>query len=123
MKLDVTSARLQQISTDLLGIILDKELRLAAVDDSTLASLLTNLGKDFEDKAVKKEYFTRWTNAIRHILVFHTALNASYNIWERIKVYASRAISWGTDLNLKQVTFLLNGTDAPTYFGKVVEGV
>ena len=123
MKLEVHSARLQKISTDLLVIILDKELKLSAIEDPELAGLLKNLGKDFEEKTVKKEYFSRWTGGIKHILVFHTALNASYNVWERIKIYASRAVSWGSDLNLKQVTFLLNGTDAPAYFGKIVEGV
>ena len=112
MKLEVSSARLQKLSTDLLVIILDKELKISAVDDPELAGLLKNLGKDFEEKAIKKEYFSRWSGGIKHILVFHTALNGSYNIWERIKLYASRAVSWGSDLNLKRVTFLLNGTDA-----------
>ena len=123
MRLEVTDARPENISTDLLVIVLDKELKLSKIDDPALAELLKNLAADFESKTIKKEYFTRWTDAIKHILVFHTALNASYNISERIKLYASRAIAWGSDLNLKQVSFLLNGTDAPTYFGKVVEGI
>jgi leucyl aminopeptidase len=124
MKLDVSSStRLQKLSTDLLVIILDKQLQISVIDDPELAGLLKNLGKDFEEKTIKKEYFSRWSGGIKHILVFHTALNGSYNVWERIKLYASRAVSWGSDLNLKQVTFLLNGTDAPTYFGKIVEGL
>src|SRR6187399_2361083 len=106
MKLDVSSTRLQKLSTDLLVIILDKELQISAIDDPELARLLKNLGKDFEEKTIKKEYFSRWSGGIKHILVFHTALNASYNVWERIKLYSSRAVSWGSDLNLKQVTFL-----------------
>jgi len=123
MKLEVNAERVQKIVTDLLVIILDKDLKLSVVDDPELADLLKNLTKGFEEKLIKKEYFSRWTGGIKHVLVFHTALNPSYNIWERIKLYASRAVSWGSDFNLKQATFLLNGPDAPTYFGKVVEGI
>ena len=95
MKLDVSSStRLQKLSTDLLVIILDKELQISVIDDPELAGLLKNLGKDFEEKTIKKEYFSRWSGGIKHILVFHTALNGSYNVWERIKLYASRAVSW-----------------------------
>lgn len=122
MKLDVSSAR-QPIPTDLLVIILDEKLKFSEVDDPELANLLKSLAKDFQEKTIKKEYFSRWGGSINHILVFHTALNTSYNVWERIKLYASRAVSWGSDLNLKRVTILLNGPDAPAYFGKVVEGV
>jgi hypothetical protein len=77
MKLEVNSARLQKLSTDLLVIILDKELQISAVEDPELAGLLKGLGKDFEEKAIKKEYFSRWAGGIKHILVFHTALNGS----------------------------------------------
>ncbi len=123
MKIEVKSTS-AKLSCDLLVIILDEELKISAVEDPQLQNLLESLSKSFEDKTVKKEYFSRWSESgVKHVLVFHTALNSSYNVWERIKIYASRAISWGNDFNLKEVAFLLNGSDAATYFGKVVEGI
>lgn len=124
MKLEVKSTDPEKLSPDLLVVFLDKELKISAVEGSKLEDLLKGLSKSFEDKTVKKEYFSRWSErGAKHVLVFHTALNSSYNIWERIKIFASRAISWGSDFNLKEVAFLLNGNDAAAYFGKVVEGI
>jgi leucyl aminopeptidase len=122
MKFEVKS--LEKPSTDLLVIFLDKELQLSTTEDPKLASLLDNLKAGFEQKTIKKEYFSRWAEQeSKHILVFHSALNNSYNIWEKIKIFAAKAVSWGSDLNLPDVTFLLNGKDASGYFGKVVEGI
>jgi leucyl aminopeptidase len=122
MKFEVKS--LEKPSTDLLVIFLDKELQLSTTEDPKLASLLDNLKAGFEQKAIKKEYFSRWAEReSKHILVFHSALNNSYNIWEKIKIFAAKAVNWGSDLNLPDVTFLLNGKDASGYFGKVVEGI
>jgi leucyl aminopeptidase len=122
MKFEVKS--LEKPSTDLLVIFLDKELQLSTTEDPKLASLLDNLKAGFEQKTIKKEYFSRWAEReSKHILVFHSVLNNSYNIWEKIKIFAAKAVSWGSDLNLPDVTFLLNGKDASGYFGKVVEGI
>jgi leucyl aminopeptidase len=124
MKLELKSTRPEKLSTDLLVVILDKDLQFSATEDPKLSLLLQHLGKDFEEKLLKKEYFTRWSEeGVRHVLVFHTALNCSYNIWEKIKMFASKAVTWGGDFNLRDVGFLLNGKDAVVYFGKVVEGI
>jgi leucyl aminopeptidase len=124
MKFEVNSPSPEKLSTDLLVIFLDKELQLSTVEDPKLAAVVDNLKNGFEQKTLKKEYFSRWAERdSKHILVFHSALNNSYNIWEKIKMFAARAISWGNDLNLSEIAFLLNGKDASSYFGKVTEGI
>jgi leucyl aminopeptidase len=124
MRFEVKSASQEELSTDLLVIFLDKELNISTVHDEKLLPLLNDLKSGFEQKTIKKEYFSRWSEGgVKHILVFHTALNSSYNIWERIKIFASKAVNWGGDFNLANVTFLLNGQDGATYFGKAIEGI
>lgn len=124
MRFDIKTARFEKLSTDLLIVFLDQKQHLSAVEDPRLSALLENLKEGFEQKTIKKEYFSQWSEVTsRHLLVFHTALNNSYNVWEKLKIFASRAISWGNDFNLENVTFLLNGRDAPAYFGKIVEGI
>ena len=124
MKFEVKSGLTKNIKTDLLVILLDKEIELSSTDDPAIQELLQTLAVDYSEKKVKKEYFTRWEqNGIRHLLVFHSQLNSSYNLWEKIKIFTSKAMAYGNDFNLSDVTFLLNGKDAATYFGKVVEGI
>ena len=124
MKLEVKSGTTKNLKTDLLVVLLDKEFELSSTDDPAIQELLATLASDYSEKRVKKEYFTRWEqNGIRHLLVFHSQLNSSYTLWEKIKIFASKAMAYGNDFNLSDVTFLLNGKDAAPYFGKVVEGI
>jgi leucyl aminopeptidase len=124
MRFEVSSTPIANLKTDLLVVLLDKELQFGSVGDNTLGLFLDKLSLDFGEKRIKKEYFTRWSDDdIKHLLVFHSSLDASYNAWEKNKIFASRAMGYGKELNLTSVTFLLNGKDGPTYFGKVVEGI
>ena len=123
MKFGIVSTSISKVKTDLLVVLLDKELEFGFVEDSKLKTLLDNLRRDFEGKTVKKEYFTRWSEeGIRHVLVFHSLLDSAYNIWEKVKIFSARALAYGKDLNLSNVALLLNGQDGATYLGKVVEG-
>src|SRR5205809_1767139 len=123
MKFEIVSTSISKVKTDLLVVLLDKELEFGSVEDSKLKTLLDNLRRDFEGKTVKKEYFTRWSEeGIRHVLVFHSLLDSAYNIWEKVKIFSARALGYGKDLNLSNVALLLNGQDGATYLGKVVEG-
>jgi leucyl aminopeptidase len=124
MKFEVSTTPFATLKTDLLVVLLDNELQLGSVNENKLALFLDKLSMDFREKRVKKEYFTRWSDdGIKHLLVFHSSLDTTYNIWEKIKIFASRAMGYGKELNLANITFLLNGKDSPTYFGKVVEGI
>jgi leucyl aminopeptidase len=122
MKIEIVGG-LENLETDLLVVLLDKELELASIQDPQLAALIDKLRQDYADKKLKKEYFTQWSgHGIRHLLVIHTSLDSAYNIWEKVKIFTARALNYGRDLSLGHVTFLLNGKDGPTYLGKVVEG-
>ncbi|MFN8006119.1 MAG: leucyl aminopeptidase [Terriglobia bacterium] len=124
MNIEVKSGSVENLKTDLLVVLLDKELELGSAGVPSLQGWLEKLSADFTDKKIKKEYFTRWEeNGIRHLLVFHSQLNSSYNLWEKIKIFASRAMGYGNDFNLPEISFLLNGRDGATYLGKVVEGI
>lgn len=124
MKLEIVSSAIQKLKTDLLVILLDPELEFASINGPQLKELVEKLGQDYAEKRIKREYFTHWSSeGIRHLLVTHSSLDSPYNIWEKVKILSARALSHGRDLNLKSLTFLLNGKDGPTYLGKVVEGI
>src|SRR6266480_4412633 len=123
MKFEILSTPIPRLKVDLLVVLLDKELKFGSVEDPKLKTLLDGLRQDFENKTVKKEYFTRWSQeGIRHVLVFHSGLDSAYNIWEKVKIFSARALGYGRDLNLSNVAFLLNGEDGSTYLGKAIEG-
>jgi leucyl aminopeptidase len=123
MKLEVKSLSFDKWETDLLVILLEKDLQLPLLENSELKSFVTALARDFEEKKIKREFFTRWNGkGIKHLLVFHSSLEPSYNSWERTKIFASRALGYGKDYSLKNISFLMNGDDASPYIGKVVEG-
>ena len=123
MKFEVKSLSFEKWETDLMVILLEKDLQLLLLEDNELKSFVTRLGKDFEDKKIKREFFTRWNGkGIKHLLVFHSSLEPSFNSWERTKIFASRALGYGKDFGLKHISFLMNGRDASPYIGKVVEG-
>src|SRR4030095_16122870 len=106
MKFEVSSTPIAKLKADLLVVLLDQELQLGSVEENTLALFLNKLDVDFREKRVKKEYFTRWSDeGIKHLLVFHSSLDTTYNIWEKIKIFASRAMGYGKELNLANITF------------------
>ncbi|PYV39898.1 MAG: aminopeptidase, partial [Acidobacteria bacterium] len=124
MKFEIVSTPISKLKTDLLVVLLDKELEFGSMEDAQLKALLDSLRQDFEAKTVKREYFTRWSQeGIKHLVVFHSLLDSTYNIWEKVKIFSARALGYGKDLNLTNVSFLLNGEAGSTYLGKVVEGV
>jgi len=124
MKIEIVSSTIQKLKTDLLVVLLDSELELGSISDRPLAELVERLRQDYAEKRIKKEYATQWSSeGIRHLLVTHSLLDSAYNIWEKLKILSSRAVSHGKDLGLNNVTFLLNGKDGPAYLGKVVEGI
>src|SRR5436190_1971780 len=55
MKFEIVSTSISKVKTDLLVVLLDKELEFGSVEDSKLKTLLDNLRRDFEGKTVKKE--------------------------------------------------------------------
>lgn len=124
MKFEVTAAPLANLKTDMLVVLLDTDLEFASVEHPKLPAFLETLADDFEKKKIKREYCSRWSDeGIKHLLVFHSSLEPAYNVWEKVKIFAARAVNYAKDFNFRNVSYLLNGKDGPNYFGKAVEGI
>lgn len=123
MRFELITTPLEQLQTDLLVILLDSENELARIQPGKMKSIIEQLNSDYAAKKIKREFFTRHDEKIRHLLVFHANLDSSYNIWEKVKIFASKALGYCKDFNLKKMTFLLNGKEAPPFLGKVAEGL
>ena len=124
MKIEAKATLPKRKPADLLVLLLDKERELSRTADPTLGPLLGQLAQNYGEGRIKKEYFSASpSKAVRHILVQHTSLVKPYDLPEKVKILAARALDQAHDLDLTQVTFLLNGKDAPELFGAVVEGV
>ena len=123
MKIEIAATPVDQIQTDLLVVLLDQETELAQYAGTVLEPLLAPLAAEFENKKIKREYFSRFQGGIQHLLIFHSNLDSNYNLWEKVKIFAAKALGYGKDFNLTRITFLLNGKDSGPYVGKVAEGV
>lgn len=124
MKIELIYDRPSQIKTDLLVVIIDKETSLYDLSGSPLNDTVRRIAGDFDEKRLKKEYFTalEGRGPAGNLLVFSTSLNTEFNVWENCKTYIARSLRWADDLGLKKVTVLLNTDAAVPFIGKAVEG-
>ncbi|PYS06494.1 MAG: leucyl aminopeptidase [Acidobacteria bacterium] len=124
MKIQLSYDRPSQIRTDLLVVILDSHTRFHDLRGSPLDEVVRRVASDVEAKRLKKEYFTSMDSrgAARNLLVFSTALNPGYNLWENFKTFVARSIHLAKDHGLGRVSVLLNTAEAVVFLGKAVEG-
>jgi leucyl aminopeptidase len=124
MKIQLTYDRSAQVNTDLLVVILDSQATLHDLSGSPLDETVRRIGRDFHEKRLKTDYFTSLDSRgpARNLAVYSTALSLSYNVWENVKIFVSRAIRSAKDHGLTRVSVLLNTDDAAPYIGKAVEG-
>ena len=90
MKIELTYDSPSQIKTDLLVIIIDKETSLYDLSGSPLNDTVRRIARDFEEKRLKKEYFTALdgrgpAGPAGNLLVFSTSLSTAFNIWEKLQ--------------------------------------
>ncbi len=124
MKIEAKSTLPKRKPTDLLVLLLDKERELGRTADANLGELMERLSRDYGEGRIRREYFSASPSEVaRHVLVQHTSLVKPYDLSEKVKILAARALDQARDLDLTQVTFLLNGKDAPQMVGSVAEGV
>ena len=124
MKLEVDSVTFKKQKTDLMVLLLDSEMTFCEVKDPQLKKILEQLSKRYSKKEITKGFSSSVTiGKIRNILVLHTSLITSYDIAEKIKILAARAIDHAKGLGFLHITFLLNGRDAPNFIQNVVEGI
>jgi leucyl aminopeptidase len=124
MKIQLTYDRPGEATTDLLIVILDSETTLHNLSGSPIDEMVQRIARDFKDKRLKTDYFTSLDSrgSVRNLAVYSTALSPSYNIWENVKIFVSRAIRAATDHGLARVTLALNTDAAAPFIGKAVEG-
>lgn len=128
MKIQLTYDRPAQVSTDLLVVIFDSEHRFHDLSGSPLEETVRRIGRDLDQKRLKKEYFTSFDSAgdsaggARNLLVFSTLLSPAYNAWENLKIFVARSVRLAKDHGLSRIAVLLNTDDAAQFIGKAVEG-
>src|SRR5438132_13457576 len=126
MKIQLTYDRPSQISTDLLVIILDSEIRFHDLTGSPLDELARRVGHDVAAKRLKTEYFTALNpgdsrGPAQNVLICSTALSPSYNVWENLKIFVAHSIRLAKDHGFSRVCLLLNTDEAAPCIGKAVE--
>src|SRR6266481_8582776 len=123
MKIQLAYDRPAQISTDLLVVVLDSEIKFHNLTGSSLDELVRSIGHDLAEKRRKREYFTSVSDSgAQNVVIFSTALSPSYNAWENLKIFVARSVHLAKDQGLKRVCVLLNTDEAAPFVGKAVEG-
>ena len=126
MKIDSsTYDRPSLVKTDLLVVILDSQTKFHDLSGSPLLDeTVRSVERDFNEKRLKREYFTSLdsNSPARNIVVYSSTLSPSYNVWENLKIFVSRAIRVAKDHGFKRVSVLLNTDEAAHFVGKAVEG-
>src|SRR2546430_13054779 len=124
MKIRLSYDRPSQISADLLVVIVDSEVRLHDLTGSPLDEIVRRVGRDLNERRLKKEYFAALDSraAAQHLVVFSSTLNPGYNVWENLKTFVARSIRMAKDQSLNHVCILLNTDEAAPFMGKAVEG-
>jgi len=124
MKIQLVYDRPSQISTDLLVIILDSKIKLHDLTGNLLEEVAGRVGRDLNEKRLKKEYFTSLDPraGAQYVVIFSTILEPSYNVWESLKIFVARSIRMARDHGLSRVCVVLNTEEAAPFIGKAVEG-
>jgi leucyl aminopeptidase len=124
MKIQLAYDRPADISADLLVVILDSETRLYDLNGSALDESVRRIAGDFSNERLKTNYFASLDSrgTVRYLAVYSTSLSKSYNAWENVKIFMSRAIRLAHDHGLTRVALLLNTDEALPFVGKAVEG-
>src|SRR6185436_20544609 len=120
MKIQLMYDRLSQIKTDLLVVILNEERTFHDLSASPLQETVRKVQRDFKDKRLKTEYFSALDGkgGVRNLAVFSTSLSKSYNVWENLKIFVSKAVSMAQQRSLENITVALNARDAVPFIGK-----
>jgi len=124
MKIQLVYDRPSQISTDLLVVILDSKTKLHDLTGNLLEETVRRVGRDLNEKRLKKEYFTSLDSRAgdQHVVIFSTILEPSYNVWESLKIFVARSIRMARDHGISRVCVVLNTEEAAPFIGKAVEG-
>jgi len=124
MKIQLTYDRPAQIQTDLLVVILDEKSTFHDLAGSPIGEIVRKAERDIKDKKLKTSYFTALDSKLapKHLLIYSTSLNRTYNVWETLKTFVANSMRVAQDHGFGRVAFALNTSDAVPFIGKAVEG-
>ena len=124
MKIQLTYDRPAHIQTDLLVVILDENTTFHDLSGSPIGEMVRRIERDFKDKKLRTSYFTALDSKLapKHLLVYSTSLNTSYNVWETLKSFIANSLRMARDHGLGRIAIALNTNDAAPFIGKAVEG-
>ena len=105
MKVQLRYESIQKVKTDLLVVILDKEVRLHDLGRSPLAKTVDQLRRKFRTKRQRSAYFVPRPpqSAAAHLAVYSTSLDPAFNVWENLKTYVARAVRTARNHGLRRV--------------------
>jgi len=124
MKIQLTYDRPAQIQTDLLVVILDEKSTFHDLSGSPIADIVRKIERNIKDKKLKTSYFTALDSKLapKHLLVYSTNLNRTYNVWETLKTFIANSLRVADSHGFGRVAVALNTSDAAPFIGKAVEG-
>ena len=124
MKIQLTYDRPAHIQTDLLVVILDEKSTFHDLSGSPVAEIVRKIERNIKDKKLKTAYFTALDSKLapKHLLVYSTSLNRTYNVWETLKTFIASSLRVADSHGFARIAVALNTSDAVPFIGKAVEG-
>jgi leucyl aminopeptidase len=124
MNVKLSFAPVSRSSFDLIAVVLDEDKTLHAIDDAQIAGHVERAAAQFRDKSLKREYYATLAEGspAKAVVVYWSPQIKSFNLWENVKTFASRALRLARDYRLPQVGLVLNSAEAAPLVGKAVEG-
>src|SRR5690606_23255196 len=88
MKIQLLYDDPHKIKTDLVAIVLDKDLTLHDLGRSRLGDVVARVREDFASKTLRREYLGPRPDAgAGHVVVYSTEFDPAFNVWENVKTY------------------------------------
>ena len=124
MKISISTQDPARLKADLTVVVLDPETTLAEPGDGEFRTIVDSARRDFKVERLKRELFhTFGTHGpLRNLLVFSTTLSKAFNVWENVKIFASRSLAYARDYGYDEIAFMLNHAEGAAFVGKAVEG-
>ncbi|NMA26871.1 MAG: hypothetical protein GX934_03835, partial [Burkholderiales bacterium] len=111
MHLETVPTPPSEWKTDLLVLVQDAGPSPFDVQDPLLQSRLEKVAAAYADETLEGEFLfePRHREDLGAVVVYSTASEKGFSLWENAKTFASRAIQLATRTGRKHVTFALNG--------------
>lgn len=124
MHLETVPTPPSEWKTDLLVLIQDAGPSPFDVQDPLLQSRLEEVAAAYADETLEGEFLfePRHREDLGAVVVYPTASEKGFSLWENAKTFASRAIQLAVRTGRKHVTFALNGPGGADLVSRMAEG-